>query len=682
MATSPGVGVTMQAFRVGGWLVEPDTNRLSRGDVERQLEPKTMEVLVYLAQRQGDVVSGDELIKAVWNDRPMGDNPVYKSIAKLRAVIDDGTKGESLILTVPKRGYKLLGTAAADANTVAPATTPRKLHPFFAPLAIGVVIGLAFAAAVLWQPAAPPASFMPVSTFAGSHSQPSFAPDGERFAFVNDVDGVPHIWLSGSEEFAPAQLTFGSAPSARPRWSPTGDRILFTRGGSVWTISAAGGEPEEVLREASNPNWSRDGERIVFERRYGVWIADADGSGQTNLSAIPQAELALAPRWPAFGPDGNRIVFFETSESPEGDLWTLDLRTNRLQQLTNAPAFGGAPVWSPDGSQILYSSQRGGSRTLWSVDPREQTSRALLVGSGDDDFPDVSADGERVIYSNSRERFVLLQKDPESGAERVLHESRLALIGPELSPDGSTIALFGPAASGGVQLVTLPLTGGAVRSVTSDPTAVHALPRWAPGGNSLYFFHTTSSPAYGKVATAGGDVERVAAGWNWSIANGASIDPSGRRIMYSRLDGQAPIQTLIRNLDSARDESFFATLEYPRWSADGERVVGSLFTDQHFPGDVAICSVSEEDCHTIAERARIPMWSSDELRVFFVRGFGTSQELFVVNADGSGEERKLFDMAPLLPLGPFYSVTQNDQIVWIRHEKDPGAIWVIDNQND
>lgn len=657
-------------------------NRLSRGGIERQLEPKTMEVLIYLAERPGEVVSGDELIEAVWGGRPMGDNPVYKSIAKLRRALDDGSDEASLILTIPKRGYKLTATATPGTPSDESGRERRAVGRFAAPLAVGVVVGLVLAAAVLWQPTTAPASFKPVSTFAGSHSQPSFAPDGERFAFVNEVGATPNIWVSESGEFAPTQLTFGSEPSTRPRWSPSGDRILFMRSGSVWSIPAAGGEPAEVLRDASNPNWSHDGERIVFERRYGVWIADADGSQQTNLSAIPQAELALTPRWPAFSPDGNQIVFFETGDSPEGDLWTLDLSTNRLQQLTDDPAFGGAPVWSPDGSEIFYSSQRGGSRTLWRVNPRERTSEALLIGSGDDDFPDISADGARVIYSNSRERFVLLQTDPLSGAERVLHESRLTLVGPELSPDGATIALFGPAASGGVQLVTLPLSGGPVHQLTSDPSAVHALPRWSPNGESLYFFHTASASSYSRVPTAGGDIEAVAEGWNWNVANGASVDPSGNRIMYSRLDGQAPIQTLVRRLDTAEDESFFATLEYPRWSANGELVVGSLFTGQRFPGDVAVCSIVAKQCRTIARQARIPMWSSDETRVYFVRGFGTSQELFVVNADGSGEERKLFDMAPLVPLGPFYSVTKDDQILWIRHQKDAGEIWVIDNNAD
>ena len=156
------------------------------------------------------------------------------------------------------------------------------------------------------------------------------------------------------------------------------------------------------------------------------------------------------------------------------------------------------------------------------------------------------------------------------------------------------------------------------------------------------------------------------------------VDPASTRIIYSRLAGQAPVQTLIRDLDTAADRAFYATLEYPRWSRDGRDVLGSMYTNQRFPGDIAICAVEFESCRTIAENARIPVWSADETRVFFVRGFGTSQELFVVNADGTGKESKVMDMAPLFQLGPFYSVADDNSIFWIRHERDRGVVWFLD----
>ena len=103
-----------------------------------------------------------------------------------------------------------------------------------------------------------------------------------------------------------------------------------------------------------------------------------------------------------------------------------------------------------------------------------------------------------------------------------------------------------------------------------------------------------------------------------------------------------------------------------------------MYTNQRFPGDIAICAVDLEHCRTIAENARIPVWSADERRVFFVRGFGTRQELYVTNADGTGDESKVMDMAPLFHLGPFYSVAEDNSILWVRHEQDRGVVWILD----
>ncbi len=670
---------TRGTFSIGKWLVEPDLNRLSAGEDTVHVQPRTMDVLVYLADRSGEVVSADDMIRDVWRSRPMGDNPVYKAIAQLRRALGDETGKPRFIATVPKKGYRLIAAPKAPpAEVIVQPGVVRSWMQRSLPVAIGLIAGLTLAAVYKWQSPATQPRLQTVSHFTGSHSQPTFAPDGRSFAFVSDANDIAQIWVLDAAHEAPRQLTRAEHPARRPRWSPGGETILFASAGNVYSVPVSGGPHSEILRDAYNPNWSHDGSRIVFERRYEVWTANADGSAQSRVSGIPRRELTLAERWPAFSPDGNAIVFFEAGETPMGDLWAVNLTTATTRQLTSEPAFGGAPVWSPDGAEIVYSSQRGGSRTLWSVDPATLQSRAVLTGSGDDDFPDFSPDGQQIIYSNSRERFTLLRSNPIENSHLKLHESRQTLVGPELSPDQTTITLFGLARSGGVQLMTIPIQGGAPTVVTSDPLSAHAIPRWSADGQSLYFFHTRNGNRYSKVDVDGGDLYPVAHGWTWNTANGAAVDPQQNRIMYSRLAGQAPIQTLIRDLISGTDTAFHATLEYPRWTRDGGSVIGSLVADGGFPGDVAICSIEPPQCRTIAERARIPRFSSDEQRLYYVRGFGRSQELFVASLNGTGEEQRLMTMAPLFPLGPFYSVVDDGSILWIRHDREPGEIWIVE----
>ena len=663
-------------FQLLDWFIEPDLNRISGKGVELHLEPKTMEVLCYLAARPDSLVSADEIINSIWGGRPMGDNPVYKAIAKLRRALDDSSDQPSYIDTVPKKGYRLIAPVTAPVHDGSISRRDRAQHAWrrYGPVIAGVLVGVIGAALLFREPAYQAPTIRMVTSFSGSQSEPSYSPDGTAIAFVSPVDGLPQTWVSDRPDIAPRQLTPGGYPCSRPRWSPDGETIICATYTSIWAIPASGGEPIRIIRDASNPNFSADGSRIVFERRYQVWIADADGSNQRRVDNIPHRELPLSPRWPAFAPDGQRIVYFESDFTPMGDLWVVDLQGGSPTRLTMSPAFGGAPVWSPDGSFIIYSTQRAGSRTLWRVDVESRSAEALLVGSGDDDFPDISPQGDRVIYSNTRQRMFVVASDPASNSERILYESRGFVAGPALSPDNMKVAFSGEAAIGGIQIFTLPVTGGQPTMLTRNPLDANALPEWTGDGASLNFQHARASAAFSTVSVDGGEVNVVVPDWNWDTANGASMSPDGKTIIYSRLTGQAPVQTLLRDVQTGKDRSFYATLEYPRWSVDGTQVIGSYFVDQRFPGDIAICPVAGDACRIIAESGRIPVWSPDESEIYFVRGFGLSQGLFAVSVDGSNE-RFVMRMAPLHPLAPFYDIGENGEVFWTRHEIERSDLW-------
>lgn len=96
------------AFRLGSWVVEPDSNRLKSDLGDVIIEPKSMALLVHLAERRGEVVSADELITTIWDGRAMGDNPVYKTVAKLRKALGEGGNGSKYIETISKKGYRLV----------------------------------------------------------------------------------------------------------------------------------------------------------------------------------------------------------------------------------------------------------------------------------------------------------------------------------------------------------------------------------------------------------------------------------------------------------------------------------------------------------------------------------------------------------------------------------------------
>ncbi|MGA7799739.1 MAG: winged helix-turn-helix domain-containing protein, partial [Gammaproteobacteria bacterium] len=97
-----------RAFFVDDWRVSPREGLLSRGKEKVRLEPKAMEVLVYLASRPGEVVTREELERDVWHGALVGYDAVTGTVIKLRKALRDSAREPRFIVTVPKRGYQLL----------------------------------------------------------------------------------------------------------------------------------------------------------------------------------------------------------------------------------------------------------------------------------------------------------------------------------------------------------------------------------------------------------------------------------------------------------------------------------------------------------------------------------------------------------------------------------------------
>jgi DNA-binding winged helix-turn-helix (wHTH) protein len=98
-------------WTVGPWRVDADTGDLRREGAppeSQRVEPKVAEVLVYLAQRAGQVVSRDELLNAVWPGVVVGDDALTQAVIKLRKALGDDAWRPEYIETLAKRGYRLI----------------------------------------------------------------------------------------------------------------------------------------------------------------------------------------------------------------------------------------------------------------------------------------------------------------------------------------------------------------------------------------------------------------------------------------------------------------------------------------------------------------------------------------------------------------------------------------------
>jgi len=121
-------------FALGSWRVEPDLNQLVRGQETRRVTPKSMDLLVCLARREGRLVSKDEIHREVWADAFVTDDALTRCIAELRRALEDSARDPAIIGTVSRRGYRILvsvvwdpsssGGPAPAAEPLAPAPVP------------------------------------------------------------------------------------------------------------------------------------------------------------------------------------------------------------------------------------------------------------------------------------------------------------------------------------------------------------------------------------------------------------------------------------------------------------------------------------------------------------------------------------------------------------------------------
>ncbi len=215
-------------FSVGDWHVSPLEGVISRNSENVRLEPKAMEVLVYLASRPGEVVSREDLENKVWRGAVVGYDAVTSTVIKLRKALGDSARESRFIATVPKRGYQLIAPVtypeagapdAAEPPGAAGATPNRTQSTPFVRLRLVLVmamLGLTVGLAYLFMPGTPPSGdeTADVSVQAGRGAPPSIVvlpfenlgeeplndsfTDGITEDLITDLSGISNLLVIAS----------------------------------------------------------------------------------------------------------------------------------------------------------------------------------------------------------------------------------------------------------------------------------------------------------------------------------------------------------------------------------------------------------------------------------------------------------------------------------------------------
>jgi TolB-like protein/DNA-binding winged helix-turn-helix (wHTH) protein/tetratricopeptide (TPR) repeat protein len=133
------------AVQIGEWIVNPSRDAISKGTETQKLEPRTMRLLMCLANCAGEVVSVDRLLTEVWSGVVVGSASVYQAVSQLRKLLGDVDPNPTYIVNVPRKGYRLIAPvrkleAASESRAIAAvaqtpaAETPVAETPIIVPL--------------------------------------------------------------------------------------------------------------------------------------------------------------------------------------------------------------------------------------------------------------------------------------------------------------------------------------------------------------------------------------------------------------------------------------------------------------------------------------------------------------------------------------------------------------------
>lgn len=232
-----------------------------------------------------------------------------------------------------------------------------------------------------------------------SEIQPSLSPDKRFVAFSSTRDGNPEIYTINVGSRVIDRLTEdrGASPPTddSPVFSAAGDRIAWrtTRGGvsNIFFMQATGANQTRLSDEAegaTDPFWHPDGTRIGYvTKRNGVRriVLKSIAGGAEQIIALNNDLISNGSiSHPRFNRNGDRIVF--SSQAPNGassTLYVINANGGGLQTIAPAGRFNETPVWSSDGTRIIWSASGGALATpqLFSANSDGTNAQRVLTNS-------------------------------------------------------------------------------------------------------------------------------------------------------------------------------------------------------------------------------------------------------------------------------------------------------------
>ncbi len=341
-------------------------------------------------------------------------------------------------------------------------------------------------------------------------TEPALSPDRKEIVFVSGGD----IWTVPAAGGTASLLVSHPATESRPRFSPDGKSLAFTSNrtgnGDIYILDFAANDLRRVTFDDASDNldaWSPDGKWLYFYSNSKdisgmndiFRVASTGGTPQQISSDRYTNEFFAAPL-----PDGNSVAFSARgiansqwwrngrSHIDESEIWIK--RGQNYEQMTQAGAKQLWTMWSADGSQMFYVSDRTGTPNIWSQTGKGQPKQLTNFKTGRVLWASISYDGKQIVFErdfkiwtmntdggNAKEMAITLRGLPSGNSnERKSFGTQVSEF--SLSPDGKKIAAV---AHGEIFAASAKDGGEAVR--ITETSAPESFAAWSPDSKTIVY---------------------------------------------------------------------------------------------------------------------------------------------------------------------------------------------------